>query len=331
MQGIWDFFQACRTRFQKLKLSVRKAILFSVALHVTVLLLLLLVDKMKPAPVEVTSIDIDFGEIDPTKLKQAEEILDRQIVQQDERSVNEVEPDKAKFLSAKNQDVKKETVSQNRGEFRNANKAQAQGAKQEQKTAENTKQDKNTNPFRGDETKSKNGADKKISLLKNLSRPYDPTGMFEKVEKQQLQAASSPTPTGTPGAASQTNDYLKGKDPGLETLLKTKEFKYYTYYNRIRRRLSEYWEPAVKEKMDKMFKQGRTIASTEEKVTKLLIILNSKGILTNVQVVMDSGVRDLDEAAIEAFKSAAPFPNPPQGIADADGTIKIRWDFILES
>jgi hypothetical protein len=185
MQGIWNFLQASHRQFQKLKLSVRKAIFFSVALHIAVMLLLLLVDKMNPKPIEVSTIDIDYSEIDTAKLKKAEEILDRQIVQQDEKSVNETEPDKAKFLSAKNQDVKKETVSQNRGEFRNANKAQAQGAKQEQKTAENTKQDKNANPLRGDESKSKNGADKKISLLKNLSRPYDPTGMFEKVEKQQ--------------------------------------------------------------------------------------------------------------------------------------------------
>lgn len=331
MQGFQRHLQFIQSRLQKLKFSVRRTLIVSLFLHAVFFLILLIVSEFRPDPIEYSTIDVEFQEIDPLKAKLAEEILDRQIVQQDERSVNETEPDKAKYLSAKNQDVKKETVSQNRGEFRNANKAQAQGQKQEQKTAENTKQDKDTNKFRGDESKSKNGADKKVSLLKDLSRPYDPAGMFEKAEKQQLQAASSPTPTGTPGEASQTNDYLKGKDPGLETLLKTKEFKYYTYYNRIRRRLSEYWEPAVKEKMERMFKQGRSIASTEEKITKLLIVLDQKGVLTKVQVVLDSGVRDLDEAAIEAFRSAAPFPNPPQGIADADGTIKIRWDFILET
>jgi protein TonB len=80
-----------------------------------------------------------------------------------------------------------------------------------------------------------------------------------------------------------------------------------------------------------MFRQGRSIASDQDRITKLLIVLNPSGILMKVQVVSDSGVRDLDDAAIEAFKSAAPFPNPPQGIVDPDGTVKIRWDFILES
>ena len=80
-----------------------------------------------------------------------------------------------------------------------------------------------------------------------------------------------------------------------------------------------------------MFKQGRTIASDQDKITRLLIILSTRGTLVKVQVVSDSGVRDLDEAAVEAYRSAAPFPNPPQGIIDPDGTVKIRWDFILES
>lgn len=80
-----------------------------------------------------------------------------------------------------------------------------------------------------------------------------------------------------------------------------------------------------------MFRKGRSIASDQDRITKLLIYLNPNGVLVKVQVLSDSGVRDLDEAAIEAFKSAAPFPNPPRGIVDTDGTVKIRWDFILES
>jgi len=53
--------------------------------------------------------------------------------------------------------------------------------------------------------------------------------------------------------------------------------------------------------------------------------------LIKVQVIGRSGIQDLDDAAVEAFKAAAPFPNPPKGIVDEDGTIRIRWDFILEA
>ncbi|MBK7960027.1 MAG: TonB family protein [Bdellovibrionales bacterium] len=132
------------------------------------------------------------------------------------------------------------------------------------------------------------------------------------------------------GNASQSPDYLKDVDLGLETMLSTKEFKYYTYFNRIRRQLSQYWEPKVRDKLHKMFRQGRTIASNEDKITKLVIFLNPTGQLVKVQVMSESGIKDLDEAAIDAFRAAAPFPNPPQGIVDPDGFVKIRWDFVLE-
>ncbi len=80
----------------------------------------------------------------------------------------------------------------------------------------------------------------------------------------------------------------------------------------------------------RLFTQGRNIAATGDKITKIIITLDSRGILMKVQVLENSGVKDLDDAAVEAFRAAAPFPNPPKGIADPDGTIKIRWDFVLE-
>ncbi|HPI41531.1 MAG TPA: TonB family protein [Pseudobdellovibrionaceae bacterium] len=53
--------------------------------------------------------------------------------------------------------------------------------------------------------------------------------------------------------------------------------------------------------------------------------------MVKVQVIGDSGIQDLDDAAIEAFKAAAPFPNPPKGVVENDGTVQIRWDFVLET
>ncbi|MDX9731530.1 MAG: TonB family protein, partial [Bdellovibrionales bacterium] len=66
-------------------------------------------------------------------------------------------------------------------------------------------------------------------------------------------------------------------------------------------------------------------------ITSVIIILDEKGTLFRVQVVGASGIVDLDDAAVEAFRAAAPFPNPPKGIVEEDGTLKIRWDFVLEA
>ncbi len=133
------------------------------------------------------------------------------------------------------------------------------------------------------------------------------------------------------GSSSQTKDYLPDTEKGMETILSTQEFVYFTYYNRIRNQLNQYWEPKIKEKMIHMFKKGRKIASKEDQITKVLITLNTKGELVKVKILSESGTQELDEVALEAFKLAAPFPNPPKGIANENGVIEIRWDFVVET
>ncbi len=61
----------------------------------------------------------------------------------------------------------------------------------------------------------------------------------------------------------------------------------------------------------------------------MIITLDSKGLLETVQVIGTSGLEDMDQSAVEAFRAAAPFPDPPVGIIDPDGKIRIRWDFVL--
>lgn len=231
----------------------------------------------------------------------------RQIVDQDDQALNNETPDKDYYLSKNNQKVAKETIAKDKGEFKNSKmKKSAQVSPVQQQSTPPTP------PARKLET---------FNPMSDMSAKF-------KEKSFNTMASAAPSSSAT---ASQSQDYLKNVSYGVETVLNTKEFKYYTYFNRIRRQLSEHWEPTVREKLSKMFRQGRSIASNEDRTTKLLIILDTKGVLVKVQLVSDSGVKDLDEAAIESFRSAAPFPNPPKGIIESDGTVKIRWDFILES
>lgn len=257
---------------------------------------------------------IEVSYIRPPKLdkKMADQLdKNRQIVDQADKALNNETPEDDYYLSKNNQKVLKQTVAREKGEFKN--------------------------------TQAKQSSERKAAIQQQ-SQPKQETQQVRRIEKFNPMSDMSASfreksfntmASGTPSSAataSQTQDYLKDKSIGVETILSTKEFKYYTYFNRIRKQLSQHWEPKVRDKLTKMFRQGRTIASTEQdRTTKLLIILNQEGVLVNVQLVSDSGVKDLDEAAIESFRSAAPFPNPPKGIVDPDGTVKIRWDFILES
>ena len=46
--------------------------------------------------------------------------------------------------------------------------------------------------------------------------------------------------------------------------------------------------------------------------------------------VTPSGVSELDDEAVRAFHASAPFPNPPDGLANKDGVITFAFSFFLE-
>jgi len=311
--------------------SFRKYVLLSLFLHAAVVGSLLVVNHLSPEEPKTETVSINFlSPEDLKKMAQAEEAAKKkllapanQIVEQSETSSNEEAPDNARFLSAKNQKVEKQTVAAQRGQFQNLKKATPQ----------------NTGP-KGD-GKAKNvvkDEESKKQIAKDLFKGFDASEALERQKIADKQSGlgegrgNGEQNTGTGAEASQTNDYIKDVDTGLETVLNTREFKYYSYYNRIRKQLSQHWEGRVREKLSKLFKEGRAPAATnQDRITKLMIVLNDKGTLVRVQVLSDSGIRDLDDAAIEAFRAAAPFPNPPKGIIEGDGTVKIRWDFVLET
>jgi protein TonB len=323
--------------------SFKKFVSLSFVVHVVVLGGLFLFEKEDILNSEVKSVSIDLlMNQAPIKITSASKDIQKnpkyqpknQIVEQSENSVNEKERVDARYLSAKNQSVTKETIAANKGQFQNLKES----TKVQLKIGDGKA--KSLGPSPAKETQPK--ITKSEQINKNLFEGFNPTAAHEQ-KKKNISNGGSDAPLGkglgqsdremNVGAdASRTNDYLKEVDNGLETMLNTREFKYYSYYNRIRRQLTQHWESRVREKLTKMFREGRAPASSgQDRMTKLMIHLDNNGTLVKIQVLFDSGVRDLDDAAIDAFRAAAPFPNPPKGIIENDGTVKIRWDFVLES
>ncbi|AHI04795.1 putative periplasmic protein TonB [Bdellovibrio bacteriovorus W] len=310
--------------------SFRLYVLLSLIAHIVGGAAFLITSQFKAKPQEAEAVSIQL--LNPEefkKLAEADKKLEspsvpaNQIVEQSEVSANEEAPEDSRFLSAKNQKVEKQTIAQQRGQFQNIKKSSPEKS--------GTKGD-------GQLKQAKSSEEVRKEVAKNLFKTFDANEALERQKVAEnktgegLGKGQGEQNTGADSDVSQSNDYIKDVESGLETVLNTREFKYYSYYNRIRRQLSQHWEGKVRERLSRMFKEGRApAAANQDRITKLMIVLNDKGTLFGVQVISDSGVRDLDEAAIEAFRAAAPFPNPPQGIVEGDGTVKIRWDFILET
>ncbi|MBC7692916.1 MAG: energy transducer TonB [Methylotenera sp.] len=132
-------------------------------------------------------------------------------------------------------------------------------------------------------------------------------------------------------ASQAPKEYLKGFKESDQTLLNTKESVFFPYIQRIRDKLDVVWERTLQDRMKHFFNRGGQLPTDQDHNTQLLVTLNHAGEVTRVQVVEGSGVRDLDSTAVDAFRMAGPFPNPPKGLLNAEGTVKIRWDMVVFS
>lgn len=253
----------------------------------------------------------------------------QQIVSSDDRRLNDEKDPNAKYLSQFDQKVVRETRALKSGKFANTGGkgAAAAPAQAKPETPSDTEKSQETLATKSD-INTFQGGDLAVTPKTGLAA-FNPS--FRKLPVVPDPTAAPNETSGDGREISATDDHLKDVPSGLDTMLSTREFLYYSYYNRIKSQLRQHWEPKIKEKFTKIVRQGRTIASEGDKITRVIIILDDRGTLIRVQVVGRSGITDLDDAAVEAFRAAAPFPNPPKGIVEADGTIKIRWDFVLEA
>ncbi len=234
---------------------------------------------------------------------------------QEIKDLEEKESKDAKYLSEHNQVVKKQTRAVASGKFKNSKVA---GHVKTKPVVAKSPPKARTAP--SDEAHTLHTAsDAEIAMRKALEqRPQ--IAANPKAPKENISDDSEDEST--------TNDHIIA-DTGMETLINTREFKYYAYCKRIKDKIQVLWEPKIKAKVLRNLSGDRAIASVQEKTTKTIIILDSAGTLERVQVISASGLQDLDESAVEAFRAAAPFPNPPKGIIDPDGKIRIRWDFVV--
>ena len=132
-------------------------------------------------------------------------------------------------------------------------------------------------------------------------------------------------------ALSQTMDLLLDVEPGANTLLNTKAFKYYSYFSRMKTQLYSRWMQYFQQKPIHLFivtlPQSRR--SNHLFSTHLYALLSPEGELQDLMVSKSSGEEYVDEAALHAFLSAVPFPNTPKDLVAKDGYVHIHQKFHL--
>jgi len=266
-------------------------------------------------PIEIT----DYRQLPPPsasesfqKPKPRLNIPESTIAESEDALNRDVDPN-AKYLGKNNQRVDKETRADQIDDFRDKQGTGAKGVPTQIETIPPTADDFAKNEALADEgdipvpetSKSKSGVKRnwKTLSLKDLSVGGDG------------------------GSRAATDDKLN-VDRGERTLLSTREYKFFGYYQRIKDLLRQYWKPNIEHQMARLWGKGKVLKE-DEIVTRVLVLLDENGNITKISKLASSGYIELDEAAVTAFQTAAPFPNPPKAMLDEDGFVRINWDFIL--
>ena len=257
-------------------------------------------DMAQTAPQSVTSPPMKVTLSDRPK---SETMLKKQIVQSDgEKSENT--PNNSRFLSDQNRTFDRETIAKKIDKFNRGGKGDG---KKDISLSDLAAFDKSHNPL-------KEGA-KAIAAA-----------------KRQPAKSKSGTTSGDPtqSGLSATNDYIENVPLCDTTYINTSEYKYCGFFLSIRQKIEQFWGRSIQDKATALIKGGRQVASDENLITSLEVTLNSVGEIVAIAIKGTSGVKELDDAAVESFNDAGPFPNPPKGLVE-NGLVKVEWGFVVQT
>lgn len=133
------------------------------------------------------------------------------------------------------------------------------------------------------------------------------------------------------GVSSIQDRVFKDLEYGHFTSLNTDSNKFYSFYERINDQVRIRWTENVERQLSnlKLRSPSQKIHS-KEWLSRVVVVLNLEGDIITSYISKTSGNSHWDEAALKAFRKAAPFINPPRAMAEEDGKIRLRYLFSLK-
>lgn len=270
-----------------------------------------IVDKTKDLSTQIELVDLDI----------------KQVVDQNKKSINETpSPEDTKFVSQNDQTVAEETKAKNNGAFRNSNNKPSNQA-----SASTSAPTVSFEDLMQAGRRERERLEKLDLGLRGLSNSQNPDTMARRRTKALKRLSRAGGAWSYDTGPSQTDDHLKDIKEGSQTLLNTRRTKFFSFYSRIKGQLRSHWNPLIREEVSFIYSTKRSPASLGVKKTSLKITLDQDGYLEEIALLKTSGNKAIDNAAIQALRLSAPFPNPPKGMREKDKKIRIFWDFVLET
>ncbi len=117
-------------------------------------------------------------------------------------------------------------------------------------------------------------------------------------------------------------------EEGEVTALNTREFKYATFFNQVRREIGADWYPRVRASVHERDPEFKHFFYKERTVV-VGVTLDRAGHVTELSVLQSSNVDFFDRVAMTSVRQAQPFPNPPAGLFGSEQTTKVPFVFTM--
>ncbi len=117
------------------------------------------------------------------------------------------------------------------------------------------------------------------------------------------------------------------EDESDETLLKARSFRFHDFFSRVKERVRQEWNP---QRVHRQRDPTGKVYGVKDRLTILRVSLDEQGNVLKLNVHKASGVDFLDQEAARAFRTAGPFPNPPEALLDEYGHISFGVGFLYE-
>lgn len=294
----------------------------------------------KTAPHTIGTIKLDdIKVISPKALKAIKESQGKQIVANENNGRKE-KPKNSRFQGEMDQTFDRQTMARTNGSFKEAGLGRKTGSVGAIAQSETPKA--SPAPAKKAKSISKGAQTLSLSALGNFEIAQVAEEQAKAIEEEKAMAKAmegngkesqalgiEKGKSGVNGLA-QSNDFVEEVPLGDMTNLNTTENKYYGFYHRIRQKLEQHWGSSIKDKVKNLYRSKSRVPASENLITSVTVILNEAGNIVDIKIEGTSGVRELDQAAIESFNKAGPFPNPPKGLL-VGGRATIQWGFVVKS
>jgi TonB family protein len=122
-------------------------------------------------------------------------------------------------------------------------------------------------------------------------------------------------------------DAVRDAEEGETTALNARRWKFASFFNRVKRAVSENWHP------DREYRRrdpAGNVYGFKDRLTVVKVELTAGGALKDIHVEHPCGIDFLDDEAVRAFRAAQPFPNPPRQLVGESGLVSFRFGFLFE-